>query len=75
MRAKNSIKRGTCHIGGNYKRAKKRKQKRGAIPFGLIASLARPVLGEVAKPIFKKNNWKRSNKKEKERMVKQTIIE
>ena len=54
MRAKNSVKRGTWHIGGNYKRAKKRTQKRGAIPFRLIASLAQPVLGEVAKPIFKK---------------------
>ena len=26
----------------------------GAISFGLIASLAAPVLGEVAKPIFKR---------------------
>ena len=33
---------------------KKRKQKGGAIPFGLIASLAGPILGDVAKPIFKK---------------------
>ena len=55
MRAKQSIKRGVLHIRGNYKRPKKkRKQKGGAIPFGLIASLAGPILGEVAKPIFKK---------------------
>ena len=33
---------------------RKRKQKGGAIPFGLIASLAGPILSEVAKPIFKK---------------------
>ena len=54
MMAKQSIKRGVWHIGGNYKRARKRKQKGGAITFGLIASLAGPILGEVAKPIFKK---------------------
>ena len=33
---------------------KKRKQKGGAIPFGLIASLTAPVLSEVAKPILGK---------------------
>ena len=33
---------------------KRRKQKGGAIPFGLIASLAATVLGETAKPVFKK---------------------
>ena len=33
---------------------KKRKKKGGAIPFGLIASLTAPVLGEVAKPILGK---------------------
>ena len=32
---------------------KKKKQIGGAIPFGLIASLAAPILREVAKPIFK----------------------
>ena len=30
-------------------REKKRKQKGGAIPFGLIPSFAAPILGEVAK--------------------------
>ena len=35
-------------------KTKKRKQKGGAIPIGLIASLVGPILGEVAKPIFKK---------------------
>ena len=35
------------------KKKKKKKQIGGAIPFGLIASLAAPILGEVAKPIFK----------------------
>ena len=42
-------------IGGKYKRAPKRKKQNGGVtPFGLIASLAGPILGEVAKPIFKK---------------------
>ena len=54
MIAKQSIRKGVWHIGGKYKRAKRRKQKVGAIPIGLIASLAAPVLGEIAKPIFDK---------------------
>ena len=36
------------------KKTKKKKQKGSAIPYsGLIASLAAPVLGEIAKPVFK----------------------
>ena len=37
------------YIGG-----KKRKQQGSAIPIGLIASVAGPILGEIAKPILKK---------------------
>ena len=36
------------------KKKKKKRQKGKGIPFGLIASLVAPILGEVAKPIFKK---------------------
>ena len=54
MRGKQSIKKGKRHIGGKYKRAPKRKQKRGAIPFGLLASIGAPILGEIAKPILGK---------------------
>ena len=54
MRGKQSIKKGKRHIGGKYKRAPKRKQKRGAIPFGLLASIGAPILGETAKPILGK---------------------
>ena len=46
-RGKQTVKKGIWYIGG------KKKQKGGAIPFGLIASLAAPVLGEIAKPVFK----------------------
>ena len=54
-RGKQSVKKGVWYIGGNYKKAPKRKkQKGGAIPFELIASLAAPVLGEVAKPFLGK---------------------
>ena len=55
-KGKQSFRKGVWYIGGKYKRASKRrkKQKGGAIPFGLIASLAAPVLGEVAKPTFKR---------------------
>ena len=52
-RGKQTVKKGIWRIGGRYKK-RKRKQKGSAIPFGLIASLAGPILGEVAKPIFKK---------------------
>ena len=52
-RGKQTVKKGIWRIGGRCKK-RKRKQKGGAIPFGLIASLAGPILGEVAKPIFKK---------------------
>ena len=45
-----TVKKGVWYIGGkNWK-----KQKGGAFPIGLIASLAGPILGEIAKPIFKK---------------------
>ena len=55
-RGKQSVRKGVWCIGGKYKRASKRRKKQtgGAIPFGLTASLAAPVLGEVAKPIFKR---------------------
>ena len=54
-RGKQSVQKEVWYIGGKYKRAPKRKkQKGGAIAFGIIASLAGPILGEVAKPIFKK---------------------
>ena len=36
------------------KKKKKKKQKGGAIMLRLIVSVAGPILGEVAKPIFKK---------------------
>ena len=36
------------------KKIKLKKQTGKGIPFGLFASLAAPVLGEVAKPIFNK---------------------
>ena len=56
MRGKQSVKKGIWHIGRKYKRAPKRrkKQKGGAIPFGLLASVAAPVLGEIAKPLLGK---------------------
>ena len=55
-RGKKLIRKGVWHIGRKYKRApkKKKKEKGGAIPFGVIASLAAPVLGEVAKPLLRK---------------------
>ena len=56
MRGKQSVKKGIWHIGGKCKRAsrRKRRQKGGAIPFGLLASIRVPILGEIAKPILRK---------------------
>ena len=54
-RGKQSVKKGIWRLSGRYKKKQKtRKQKCGAIPIGLIASLVGPILGNVAKPIFKK---------------------
>ena len=53
-RGRQSVKKGVWYIGGRYRRAPKRRQKAGAIPIGLIAPLAAPVLGEIAKPILGK---------------------
>ena len=47
MRGRQSIKKSVWHIGG------RKRQRGGAFPLGLVASLAGPILGEVAKPIFK----------------------
>ena len=47
MRGRQSTKKGVWHLGG------RKRQKEGAFPLGLVASLAGPILGEVAKPIFK----------------------
>ena len=52
-RGKQTVKKAIWFIGGRYKK-RKRKQKGDSIPFGLIASLAEPILGEVPKPVFKK---------------------
>ena len=54
MRGKQSVKKGIWHIGDKYKRAPKRRQRGGAIPLGLLASIGAPILGEIAKPIFGK---------------------
>ena len=53
-RGRQSVKKGVWYIGGRYRRAPKRRQKGGAILIGLIAPLAAPVLGEIAKPILDK---------------------
>ena len=53
-RGRQSVKKGVWYIGGRYRCAPKRRQKGGAIPIGLIAPLAAPVLGEIAKPILDK---------------------
>ena len=67
MQGKQSVKKGIWHIGGKYKRApKRRKQKGGAFPLGLLASICAPILGEIAKLILGKilgRGLKRNGKK------------
>ena len=48
-RGKQYVKKGVWYIWG-----KKRKQKSGAIPIGLFASIGAPILGQIAKPILGK---------------------
>ena len=52
-RGKQVVKKGVRYIGGK-KRKRKTKQKGKGFPFGLVASAAAPLLGEIAKPILKK---------------------
>ena len=52
-RGKQVVKKGVWYIGGKRKR-KRKNQIGGVIPLGLIASFAGSLLGEIAKPIFKK---------------------
>ena len=57
MRGKESVEKGIWYMGGRKryrKRSKKGQRGRGFL-IGLIASAAAPFLGEIAKPIFKKN--------------------
>ena len=51
-RGKQFVKKGVWYIG--CKKKKKKRQTGEGIPFGIIASLAAPVLWEVAKPILNK---------------------
>ena len=52
MRGKKSVRKGVWYIRGKRRQYSKR-QRGGAIPFGLIAFAAVPYLGEVAKPLLK----------------------
>ena len=57
MRGKQSVRKVVWYIGGRKKSGRKiyRKQRGRGLPLGLIALAATPFLGEVAKPILKKN--------------------
>ena len=61
-RGKQVVKKGIWYVGGKKKR--KQKQKGKGFPFGLVASAAAPLLGEIAKPILKKI-FERGRKKRK----------
>ena len=67
-RGKQVVKKGIWHIGS--KKRKTKKQKGGAIPLGLLASFAGPVIGEIAKPIFKKILGRGKKRKEKKSSTK-----
>ena len=54
MRGRQSVEKGVWYIGGKRKYRKRRQQGKG-FPIGLSASAAAPILGEVAKPLLKKN--------------------
>ena len=50
-RRKQVVKKGIWYIGG---KKRKQKQKGGAFLLGLLNAAVGPLLGEVAKPLFKK---------------------
>ena len=54
MRPKQYIKKGVWYTGG-----KKRKQKGGTIPLGLLAYIDAPILGERDRPILGKSFGRR----------------
>ena len=66
IRGRQSIKKRVWYIGG------RKRQKRGAFPLGLVASLAGPILGEVAKLIFKTILGRGIKEKEEEKDGKKT---
>ena len=49
-RGKQYVKKGLWYIWG-----KKRRQRGGGLPIGLLAFLGAPILGEIAKPILGKS--------------------
>ena len=51
-RGAQSVKKGLWYIERKYKKARKKRQRGGAIPIGLLASIGAPILGEIAKPIL-----------------------
>ena len=51
-RGPESLKKGIWYLGGGGGGGRRKRQKGGAFPFGLIASAAAPLVGEVVKSIF-----------------------
>ena len=60
------MKKGVSYIGG-----KKRKQKGGATPLGLLASIGAPILGEIAKPVLGKcfGRWRKFRRRRRRRKL------
>ena len=55
MKRKQSVRNGVWYIGG--RRRSRRGQEGGLLPIaGLLSSVAAPLTGEIAKPIWKKNS-------------------
>ena len=46
---------GTWEVREDWKKEQKEDKKEGIIPIGFIASAAAPFVGEIAKPLLKKN--------------------
>ena len=64
-RGKQSVKKGIWYLGGRYKKSKRQRGK--GLPFGLLASIEAPILGEIEKPIFGKIFGKGKKKRRKRR--------
>ena len=53
MRGRQSLRKGVWYLAGRRRGLRKREQKGGAFPVGLLGFIAAPFIGEIPKPILK----------------------
>ena len=71
MRGRQSVRKGIWYLGGRRRiRRRKNGQREGFLQLAeLLGAAAGPIIGEIAKPLLKKNYWW-----EKEKPMRQNIL-